>query len=672
MACGCCSAPKRGNGFFSSNKWEVIKLVISLVLLVTAFFWHDIFGHEAYETYAKYINPSWVVIIFCGVPLFQAAWHGLFHEKKIKVSVLISVAILASIALEIVAWCGVSVESGHADHSNLFAAGEIAFLMALGGYIEDLTVKRTRKGIERLLDLSPRTATVKLFGELIVMEVSQINVGDIVVVKPNDMIAVDGEIIVGETAVDQSSITGESVPCDKKIGDLVYAGTWNKSGAIEVKVTKKSNETTVAKLVSLVEEAEGKKAPIARLADKWASVIVPLAISLAVVVFLVSKFAFNIPWLDAAIRGVTVLVVFCPCSLALATPTAIAAGLGALSYRGIMVKSGKAIEELARVNTVCFDKTGTLTTGQIAVNDVYFEGIEEKEFLTLIGSSENNSEHPIAQAIVNYAKERAEIVTPKTVNSLVGIGVQAEVNGKTVLIAQWKQFESENGKIAEKAKEMLEKGLTVIGVKADDKLVGVVSVSDTIRDDSPYAVNLINNNYNTVMLTGDNKNAAERIAGMAGVKEVKYQLLPDEKLEYIKSKQQAGGKVCMIGDGVNDAPSLATADCGIAMGAFGSDLAIETADIALMNNDVARLPGLLRFSKKVISTIKRNIVLAMTINFAAVILSLFAILDPVTGALVHNCTSLFVVGNSALLFLDKDKNYKLYKTKQEGASKQSA
>ena len=653
MACSCCSSEHKGNGFFASTKWEITKLCITAVLLVLSYFWHNIVG----DSIGMYFDPSWIAIILCGIPIMKSAWHGLVHHRKIQASLLITVAIVSSVALEIVAWCGISLESGHMEH-YLFAAGEIAFLMGLGGFIEDLTVKKTRKGIERLVDLSPRTAVVKLFGELLVMEVSQIQPGDIVVVKPNDMIPVDGVVVSGETAVDQASITGESVPCDKKEGDTVFAGTWNKSGAIEVKVTKRSDETTVAKLISLVEEAEGKKAPIARLADRWASFIVPSAIALAFIVFFATKLFADISWLEAAIRGVTILVVFCPCSLALATPTAIAAGLGALSYRGIMVKSGKAIEELAKVDTVCFDKTGTLTTGQIRVNEYFCDGIDEKEFLALAGGTENSSEHPIAKAVVDFAKEKGNIKEAQKVNSIVGLGVEAEIDGKKVLIARWQHFEKEKGAVAEKASAMLEKGLTVMGVSVDGKVVGCISVSDTIRQDSKQAVEAINENYDTVMLTGDNKNAALRMADLSGVKEVKYELLPDQKVESIREKQQGGKKVCMIGDGVNDAPSLATADCSIAMGAFGSDLAIETADIALMNNEVARLPGLLRFSKKILRTIKGNIILAMTINVIAIILSAVAVLDPVTGALVHNCTSLFVVGNSALLFTDKDKTFK--------------
>ena len=288
-------------------------------------------------------------------------------------------------------------------------------------------------------------------------------------------------------------------------------------------------------------------------------------------------------------------------------------------------------------------------------------GIDQDKFLSLVGGAENSSEHPIAQAIVKFAQQKTQLSNPQTVNALVGVGLEASFENEKLFIAQWKQFENESGIICDKANEMLGKGLTVMGVKINDKLVGVIAVSDTIRDDSPYAVGQINKGYNTVMLTGDNQSSAERMAKLAGVKEVKYQLLPDQKLEYIKNKQQSGGKVCMIGDGVNDAPSLALADCSVAMGAFGSDLAIETADVALMTNDVARLPGLLKFSKKVLRTIKFNIILAMTINLAAVFLSAFGVLGPVAGALLHNCTSVLVIGNSALLLLDKDKEYKKYK-----------
>ena len=653
----CCVEHAKKESFFATTKWGIISLSVSLVLSILSFFWVKIVGDDSF---AMYLNPGWIVIAACGTPLFISATKGII-DKKIKSSLLISIAIIASISLEIIGWLGVDLGDKH-GHVYVFAAAEIAFLMNLGSFIEDITVKKTRKGVERMMHLAPTTALVKYGNDVILTPVSRINVGSIVLVRPNDMISVDGKIVFGETAVDQSSITGESVPCDKVIGDTVFAGTWNKSGAIEVKVEKAGVDTTVSKLVALVEEAEGKKAPIARIADKWASIIVPLAISLAIVVFFTTKLIGSITWLEAAIRGVTILVVFCPCALALATPTAIAAGIGTLSYRGIMVKSGKALEDLAGVQTIVFDKTGTLTTSSIKVDDVYFESIDNKEFWLLVGSSEVNSEHPIAKAIANHAKTFGEISSPETMKSLVGLGVECMVNGKKVLIAKWEHFkvQEENSKIAIAVNNMLKAGKTVLGVEVDEKLVGAISVSDTVRPLSKYAVEMLKKSgLDTIMLTGDNESAAKSIAEQCGILNFEHSLLPEQKLEKIVQLQNEGKKVCMIGDGVNDAPSLAVSNCGVAMGAFGSDVAIETAEVALLNDKIELVPSLVRIAKKVLATIKRNIIIAMSINFAAVILSSLALLNPVTGALVHNCTSLLVVGSSSLILFDKEKSAKL-------------
>ena len=649
----CCVEHAKKGSFFATTKWGIISLSVSLVLSVLSFFWMKIVGEDSFF---MYLNPGWIVIAVCGTPLFISAIKGVI-DKKIKSSLLISIAIIASLSLEIIGWLGVDLGDQH-GHVYVFAAAEIAFLMSLGSFIEDITVKKTRKGVERMMHLSPTTALVKYGNETILTPVSRIKIGSIVLIRPNDMISVDGTVVFGETAIDQSPITGESVPCDKTIGDAVYAGTWNKSGAIEVKVERAGVDTTVSKLVALVEEAEGKKAPIARVADKWASIIVPLAISLAIVVFFVTKLVGSITWIEAAIRGVTILVVFCPCALALATPTAIAAGIGTLSYRGIMVKSGKALEDLAKIQTIVFDKTGTLTTATIKVDDAYFENIKEKEFWMLVGSSEVNSEHPIAKAITNHAKVFGELISPETMKSLVGLGVECIINNKKVLIAKWEhlQVKEKNIKINDAVNDMLKAGKTVVGVEIDEKLVGAISVSDTVKPLSKYAVELLEKSgLETLMLTGDNESAAKSIAEKCGIAKFEHSLLPEQKLEKIIQLQNEGKKVCMIGDGVNDAPSLAISNCGVAMGALGSDVAIETAEVALLNDKIELVPSLVRVAKKVLSTIKRNIVIAMSINFAAVILSSFAILNPVTGALVHNCTSLLVVGSSALILFDKEK-----------------
>ncbi|MEG1584513.1 MAG: HAD-IC family P-type ATPase, partial [Anaerovorax sp.] len=375
----------------------VLLLLISLGALVVSFMNLEVF---------HYVDPAWIAVIICGFPIFKGAIVALKEERKITSALLISVAILASIALEMVRLSGaMGMVEGH-GHGYIFAAGEIAFLMGIGGLIEAWTVRKARSGIEKLVKLVPKTAYLKVDGTVKEVDINTLKIGDTVVIKPGDLIGVDGHVVTGATSVDQSSVTGESLPVDKMVGDEVYSGTQNKNGAIEVQVSKDPKDMTVNKLIALVEEAEGRKAPIARLADQWASYIVPAAMVTAVVVFAVAYFAFDSSVVEAAIRGVTILVVFCPCSLSLATPTAVAAGIGNGSGRGILIKSGAVIEELAKIKTIAFDKTGTLTEGNVQVVGLYAPGEDEDQFMGLMGAAESYTDHPIAKAISRFAENR--------------------------------------------------------------------------------------------------------------------------------------------------------------------------------------------------------------------------------------------------------------------------
>ena len=645
----CCCGEKP-----SSVKTQYFVLIVSIISLIISFINPaQRFGVKIFH----YIDPAWLALLLCGVPIVKAGFKNLFKNRKITSGLLISVAMIAAVALEMFLMFNMGHVEMHHHESYIFAAGEIAFLMTLGGMIEDYTVRKSRAGIERLVTIAPKTAYVKNGDSLVLTKVDDIKIGDIVVVKPNNMISADGVIISGKTAVDQSSMTGESLPVDKAEGDEVFGGTWNKSGAVEIRVTKLAKDMAVSKLISLVEEAEGKKAPISRLADKWAGYIVPSAIILAFVVAVVSYFLFHISVLDAVIRGVTVLVVFCPCSLALATPTAVAAGLGNAAKRGVLIKSGAALEELAKVDVMAFDKTGTLTEGQIEISDTFAYGMDEKAMLALAAAAEKYSEHPIAKAIIKGSD--AQISEPEQTTSLVGIGVEAIVDGKKVLVSRWTGLESsgiDTSKAEADAKELLVCGKTVVAVCVDDVLAGIIALSDVLRKDTPAAVRAINNmDIDTIMLTGDNEQTALSVAQTSGVQKVKHSLMPDDKLRCIEELKQHGKTVCMVGDGVNDAPSLAAANCSVAMGALGSDIAIETADIALMGSDILRMPGLVELAKKVMTRIKGNITLSMSINFIAVLLSTLGLLTPVTGALVHNLSSVLVVSNSALLLTVKDR-----------------
>lgn len=612
-------------------------------------------------------DPSWIAVALCGWPIAKGAWESLRGEGRVTSALLITIAIFSAIALQLLESFG-GAQSGHGHASYIFAAGEIAFLMGLGEMIEARTVRKTREGVEALVKIAPKTAMLKTADGFSETPVGSLKVGDIVLVRPNCMISVDGEIVEGGGAVDQSSMTGESVPVDKKPGDTVLAGTWNKSGPMMVRVSKLSSQTAISKLISLVEEAEGKKAPISRVANKWAGRIVPAAVATSVAVFLFTRLALETDMATSLVRAVTILVVFCPCAFALATPTAVAAGIGNASRRGILVKSGAAIEELSYINCVAFDKTGTLTTASLKVEAVAGFGISEDEALALCAGAESYSEHPIARAVAAAARGRVEIPEPESTKALTGIGVECSIGGRRILVCSYRAAVDSGAAVDAAAREYaesrLERGETLVCLVADSKLAGIISLSDEIRPGAASAVAELGRlGYSTAILTGDNPSAAARVASETGVARCFSSLMPDGKVAAIEGLRRGGAKVLMIGDGVNDAPALAAADCSAAMGALGSDLAVETADIAFLNDNISLVPGLLKFSKAVMFKIRSNIVLSLAISFSAVILSAAGVLDPVSGALLHNVSSVTVVLNSASL-LARKKDY-------DGAAKAS-
>lgn len=641
--CGCGNAENK-----NTLKLEIIKLSVSFVALIISFVLNleSLHVYHNAPAFIKLMSPAWIAIVWCGYPIYKGAFVNLFKNKKITSALLISTAITASVILEFLSVFNVG-NLGH-SHGYLFAAGEIAFLMAVGELIESYTADRSNKGIKKLISLAPKTANLKFGNGSFEVDVKALKIHDIVVVKPLEAVSVDGNVTFGKSSINESTINGESVPRDVEVGDDVYAGTLNMSNMLEIEVTKLSSDTTVNKLIRLVREAEKKRAPIARLADRWASYIVPSAIICAIVVFVVCAFAFKLSYIDALIRGVTVLVVFCPCALALATPTAIAAGLGNASTNGILIKSGEALENLSKIKTIAFDKTGTLTEGKIEI--YYYESfsMDKEEMLNLAANAEKFSTHPIAQAISKSIKTDLPV---KEVSETVGLGVKAIVNKRTVEVIKISSMNN-----SAKAIDYLNSGKTVVGVKIDGEEIGFIALFDVLRAEAKESVEALKaQKINPVMLTGDNESTAKAIAAEVGIYNLRHSLLPDQKLEVIQSLK-ADGFIAMLGDGANDAPALATANIGIAMGAMGNDIAIETADISLMENNLKKLNEVIRLSKRVITKIKGNIVFSMTINVIAVFLSLFGLLSPVTGALVHNCSSILVTLNSALLLKNRRNN----------------
>ena len=577
-----------------------------------------------------YLNPAWGTVIISGIPMLLLALTRLIREKWISSALLIAIAMVASLLI-----------------GEIFAAGEVAWIMALGALLEDWTVERAKKGLRNLINLTPQTGRRIRDGVEEVIPVDDIKLGDTLRILPGESVPVDGEIISGTSSLDQSIMTGESLPVDKEVGDEVFCGTMNMYGAIDIKATSLGENSSLQKLIDLVKAADEKQAPTQRIADKWATWLVPVALIIAIVAWLATG---NIE------RGVTVLVVFCPCALILATPTAIMAAIGQATKYGVLIKSGEALETLGGLNTLVFDKTGTLTYGNLEVSDVISinKDLTDLDLLKITASCEKLSEHPLAKAVVNNAREaEIDIEEPKDFKMYPGKGVTCK-NSYGQVYAGNSKFLSENSidlNIDTQLNKLKNEGKASIIVALDGEVVGLIGLSDVIREDSKQMIDSLHElGTETVLLTGDNTETANYFASQVGIGKVYGNLLPEEKLSWIERFKSEGKKVCMIGDGVNDAPALKTADVSVAMGSVGSDVAIEAADIALLGDDIGKIPYLKKLSNSTLFTIKANIIISMTINAAAIVCSVLGLLNPVTGAIVHNAGSCLVVLNAALLY----------------------
>ena len=624
---------KKTSDLFAGLKMTIISgifLLASLILMIT-------------KTEVP-VDPAWVTVVLSGYPLLYLAITRLVKQKWISSCLLISIAMFASLFI-----------------GELFAAGEVAFIMAIGAILEDMTVARAKKGLSRLMELAPVKARrlVKKDGEVEEQMISakDIRKGDILRILPGETIPADGQIISGETSVDQSVMTGESLPVDKTAGDSVFCGTMNCFGSMDITATEVGEDSSLQKLIHMVEQADEKKAPMQRIADQWSVWLVPIALAIAVGAFIIN-WAMGTDIMSALNRGVTVLVVFCPCALALATPTSIMAAIGQATKHGVISKSGEALETMGKADTIAFDKTGTLTYGKLEVSDVasFDETCSEDEILMMAGSAEARSEHPLGKAVTAYAREKGiSIAETENFHMQAGRGISGTVSGCQIFCGN-EEYLAEQGIICSgKDKEVLQQyqnqGKAVILVAKEETCVGAIALSDVLRPESAQVVKQLNEmGVHTVLLTGDHSRAAEHFAQQTGITELRAELLPEQKVQAIEELRSNGRIVCMLGDGVNDAPALKTADVGIAMGGIGSDIAIEASDAALMQDNISQLAYLKRLSKTTLNTIKFNITASMCINAVAVTLSVLGVLNPVTGALVHNVGSGLVVLNAALLY----------------------
>lgn len=577
------------------------------------------------------IDPAWIPFIISGYPLVYIAIHRLIHYdgiSKISSSLLISIAMVASVAI-----------------GDIFAAGEIAFIMAIGAILEERTTERSKKDLMNLVNLVPQQGRWIVDGEARMIDADQIRPSYCIRVLPGEIIPVDGRILRGNSSVDQAIMTGESLPVDKEVGDDVFCGTVNRFGSIDIEATNVGENSSLHKLIQMVQDAEDKQAPIQRIADRWASWLVPAALLLALVTYLIT---------GELVRGVTILVVFCPCALVLATPTAIMAAIGQATKHGVVIKSGEALEKMGAVNTITFDKTGTLTHGKLHVSDIIpFGDFSEEDVLRLVATAESRSEHPIGKAIVAHASSISlSLIDLYDFEMVAGRGIRAET-ARGIVFAGNRKFMEMQGidVIVEPLDRLAREGKALVVVALDARAVGVIALSDTLRDEAASVIRRLQSmDVEAVLLTGDNQATASYFAGMIGLDQVHADLLPEEKVAEIVRLEAEGRTVCMIGDGVNDAPALKIASVGVAMGAMGSDMAVDAADIALMSDNIEKIPYLKRLSNATVNTIRFSISLSLFINLVAVVLSFIGWMTPTTGALVHNAGSVLVVFIAALLY----------------------
>lgn len=575
---------------------------------------------------------AWIAIILCGIPIILEAIIGLITAFDIKADVLVSLALIASVCI-----------------GEDFAAGEIAFIMQLGALLEDLTVAKARAGIEKLVHLTPQTARVITSNSEKIIPAEQVKIGDILRVFPGESIPVDGIILSGQTSINQAVMTGESLPVDKTVNDEVSSGTVNQFGTFEMRATKVGEDSSIQRMIRLVQSADAGKAKIVGIADKWATWIVSIALLAALLTWIFS---------GQIIRAVTILVVFCPCALVLATPTAIMAAIGNATRHGFLVREGDALERLASVKRITFDKTGTLTYGlpQVILVKSIDKKYSDEKIYSYAAAAEQYSEHPLGKAMIRCFKQNhpSNILKADNFSMIPGRGVSAIVDQKYILAGNEEMLRENQIPIPREAaaqiKKYLEKGSTIIYIAENHKFIGYIVLSDTIRQESKEMISEIESlGVTPVLLTGDHENVAKTTAEQINMKEIYANCLPEDKLRQIDKYQEENLPVCMIGDGVNDAPALKKATVGIAMGKVGSDIAVDAADIALVDDEVKELPHLLALSKRMMLTIKCNLSFSMALNFIAIILAITGILNPVVGALVHNAGSILVIINSALL-----------------------
>lgn len=565
--------------------------------------------------------------------IWWSAYQGI-KERDFTADIPVTIATIAAIAI-----------------GQYSAAAVVAVLLLLGGMLEELVSARAGKALESLAKLLPDRVTVRRDGHDIVVPLEDVQIGDIILVKSGERIAVDGTVLSGTASVNQAAITGESLPIEKQSEDTVFAGTLNEVGAMEILATKIGNETTLGQIHRMIEEAQTQKPKIERLLNQHAKVYTPTAIVLGGLLWW---------WSGDLMRAITMLIVFCPCVMVLATPTALVASVGNAALRGNLIKKGATVESMAKIDTVIFDKTGTLTHGEPELASIIpLKNNKEEDLLELAAIAEKFSEHPFGKAIVKAAEERGlSIPDPESFESISGIGIKVKTSGKNIFVGRPKKASGLNLSLSHEAEEIIKKqshsGRNVVIVGIENEISGLLMFEDRIRPESKKSIEILHKlGIKTIMVTGDSRAVAERIAKVLDINEVHAEVMPQEKVEIVKRLQLEGHKIIFVGDGVNDGPALVTAEVGIAMGLTGTDVAIETAEVGLLSDDLLKIPYLINISKKAIKTIWQNVAFSLSVLFMAVILTIPGILTPITGALLHELSSIPVIMNSARLITYK-------------------
>ncbi|MGG0938674.1 heavy metal translocating P-type ATPase [Brevibacillus centrosporus] len=639
------------------------KLLLSAILSFPLLW--SMVGHFSFTSWIYmpeiFMNP-WLQLIlatpvqfYVGRQFYVGAYKALRNgsaNMDVLVSLGTSAAYFYSLYLTI-AWF---IGDGGAHHGpSLYyeTSAVLITLVIMGKLFESLAKGRSSEAIKSLMGLQAKTALVVRDGQELSIPVDEVITGDIVLVRPGDKVPVDGEVVEGTSTVDESMLTGESIPVEKKIGDAVIGATINKNGMLKIKATKVGKETALAQIIKVVEEAQGSKAPIQRVADVISGIFVPIVVGVAVVAFLVWYF-FVTPgdFAEALEKAIAILVIACPCALGLATPTSIMAGSGRAAELGILFKGGEHLEQTHKIGAIILDKTGTVTKGKPELTDIVTDG-DEANFLRLVGGAEKNSEHPLAEAIVAGIQEKG-ISLPRTESfeAMPGFGIKAVVEGKELLIGTrrlMEKFEVDAKPAYERMSLLEEDGKTAMLVAIDKRYAGMVAVADTIKETSKDAVSRLKEmGIQVIMITGDNERTAKAIAAQVGIDHVLAEVLPEGKAEEVKKLQAQGKKVAMVGDGINDAPALATADIGMAIGT-GTDVAMEAADVTLMRGDLSSIPDAIFMSRKTMSNIKQNLFWALGYNTLGIPIAAIGLLAPWVAGAAMALSSVSVVLNALRL-----------------------